>query len=384
MEWLIHSVSVKITKYQGDQVQILCSFAACRVYMSEGGRILFLPHLHGHSLDRMICCSGCNILSVSASDLISDHFSVVANLQIPSIHSRTIPQTIKYRKLQSINMEAFKADIQNSDQIRYPKTNATELALQYDSVLYTLINLHAPRNCFLDFAVEHWFGCRAAEPGFAGDIGAIEVWLIDWMVSKKISLKPLNPWMTPAILTSKQYRRYLESVWRINSTALNRSRLTIGRQMSKAKSAHYSKIIAEHSGDHGSLWKAFNKILHRCPKMHLPDHSSIAALAKTFSSFCINEISVIRSSFPSDSHSRVLNPPDTRKVLQNLSCVTADEVRHLILRAPCKSSDLHPIPISLVKDCVDILITRKTSIINLSLTEGSFPSHFKSAHVFSL
>ena len=135
----------------------------------------------------------------------------------------------------------------------------------------------------------------------------------------------------------------------------------------------FIKIIAEHSGDYGSLWKVFNKILHRCPKMHLPDHSSIATLANTFSSFSINKISVICS--------RVLNPPDTRKVLQNLSCVSADEVRHLVLRARCKSSDLYPIPTSLVKDCIDILITPITSIINLSLTEGSFPSHFKSAHV---
>ena len=31
---------------------------------------------------------------------------------------------------------------------------------------------------FPRFAVEHWFACRATEPGFAGDIGAIEVWLI--------------------------------------------------------------------------------------------------------------------------------------------------------------------------------------------------------------
>ena len=77
----------------------------------------------------------------------------------------------------------------------------------------------------------------------------------------------------------------------------------------------------------------------------------------------------------------VLNPPETRKVLQNLSCVTAVEVRHLVLRALCKSSDLDPIPTSLVKDCIDILITAITSIINLLLTEGSFPSHFKCAHV---
>ena len=38
------------------------------------------------------------------------------------------------------------------------------------------------RNCFLDFAVEHCFGCRATEPGFVGDIDAIEVWLIDWLI----------------------------------------------------------------------------------------------------------------------------------------------------------------------------------------------------------
>ena len=33
---------------------------------------------------------------------------------------------------------------------------------------------------FFDFAVEHWFGCRATEPGFTGDIGTIEIWLMDW------------------------------------------------------------------------------------------------------------------------------------------------------------------------------------------------------------
>ena len=124
--------------------------------------------------------------------------------------------------------------------------------------------------------------------------------------------------------------------------------------------------------------KVFNKILHRYPKMHLPNCSSIVALGITFSSFSINNIYVIRSSF-SDSHSRVLNPPDTKKVSQNLTCVTADEVCCLILWAPCKSSDLDPILSSM--DCMDILITSITSIINLSLTEGSFPSYFKSAHV---
>ena len=189
---------------------------------------------------------------------------------------------------------------------------------------------------------------------------------------------PPNLW----ILASNRHGRYLERVWCRNPTALNRSRLTrqihlCNKQMSKAKSAHYSKIVAERFGDQRSFWKAFNKILHRCPKIHLPDHSSIDALENKFSSFFINKISIMRAAF-SDSYSYVLNPPHSKRVLKNLTCVTEDEVRHLIPLAPCKSADLDPILTGLVKDCIDILVTPITSIVNLSLSEGSFSSHFKS------
>ena len=155
------------------------------------------------------------------------------------------------------------------------------------------------------------------------------------------------------------------------------------KQMSKAKSAHYSKIIAEHSGDHRSLWQAFNKILHRCPKMYLPDHSSITALANTFS-FFLNKISIIRSSFPSGSCSNVLTPPNTSEVLHNLSHVTDAEVRRLVLSAPCKSSDLDPLPTGLLKDCIDVLVTPIVSIVNSSLSKVCLPTHFKSALVSPL
>ena len=118
--------------------------------------------------------------------------------------------------------------------------------------------------------------------------------------------------------------------------------------------------------------------------MYLPDHSSITVLANTFSSFFINTISIIRSSFPSDSCSNVLTPPNTREVIHNLPHVTDAEVRRLVLSAPCKSSDLDPLPTGLVKDCIDVLVTPIVSIVSLSLSEGSFPTHFKSALVSPL
>ena len=108
------------------------------------------------------------------------------------------------------------------------------------------------------------------------------------------------------------------------------------------------------------------------------------ALANTFSSFFINKISIIRSSFPSGSCSNVLTPPNTREVLQNLSYVTDAEVRRLVLSAPCKSSDLDPLPTGLGKDCIDVLVTPIMYIVNLSLSEGCFSTHIKSALVSPL
>ena len=38
------------------------------------------------------------------------------------------------------------------------------------------------RNSLNDFAFEHRSGCYATEPGYAGGIGAIKIWLIDWSI----------------------------------------------------------------------------------------------------------------------------------------------------------------------------------------------------------
>ena len=92
----------------------------------------------------------------------------------------------------------------------------------------------------------------------------------------------------------------------------------------------------------------------------------------------------IRHRSPSGSCSNVLTPPNTREVLHNLSHVTDAEVRRLVLSAPCKSSDLHPLPTGLVKDCIDVLVTPIVSIVNLSLSERCFLTHFKSALVSPL
>ena len=58
-----------------------------------------------------------------------------------------------------------------------------------------------------------------------------------------------------------------------------------------------------------------------------------------------------------------------------------DEIKKLILSSSSKSCDLNPIPTSVLKNCLDILITPITDIINISMGTSTFPQNFKEAHV---
>jgi len=60
------------------------------------------------------------------------------------------------------------------------------------------------------------------------------------------------------------------------------------------------------------------------------------------------------------------------------------EILKLIKGTPTKSCDLDPIPTQLLKSCIDVLIVPITRLVNMSLTEGVFPSAFKTAHVAPL
>ena len=53
------------------------------------------------------------------------------------------------------------------------------------------------RNSFTDFAVEHRFSCPATEPGFAGDIGTIEIWLNDYFFKQHTGTSGLCPSRSP-------------------------------------------------------------------------------------------------------------------------------------------------------------------------------------------
>ena len=68
---------------------------------------------------------------------------VIAEIGVP-VTTHTGKKRISYRNTKAINLEAFKADILESELITSPSENASDLASQYEDCLSSILNKHAP------------------------------------------------------------------------------------------------------------------------------------------------------------------------------------------------------------------------------------------------
>ena len=109
------------------------------------------------------------------------------------------------------------------------------------------------------------------------------------------------------------------------------------------------------------------------------DHTTINSLTNTFGEYFADKIAKLRSKLLSTD----ADPPVSgsyKNKLVSLRTMSKDKVLKIIKSTPNKSCDLDLIPISLVLDCICVLLNPITNIVNYSL-QGSFPSCFKTAHV---
>ena len=71
-------------------------------------------------------------------------------------------------------------------------------------------------------------------------------------------------------------------------------------------------------------------------------------------------------------------------LLSNFEPASLEEIRNFILYSTDSSCSLDVIPTRLLKSCINALVVSITQLINLSLSEGVFPTSFKHAVVSSL
>ena len=216
----------------------------------------FPTHVHGHWLDLLITkrISNC-IKSVFSAAGITDHLAVISD--IDCCETKWNKEKISFRKINKIDYESFHSDILSSYLIKKPEKDLSALCQQYDSVLSSILDKHAP------------------------------------VSTKTLPRKPL----TPEIMKAKTLRHNLERTWRRSRTHLDRSRYKqqCNRIMTKAKSKYLAYVIAGNSENPRRLWNSINNILHRIPPPALPEFTSVKSLCDYFSRYFVDKIETIRS-----------------------------------------------------------------------------------------
>ena len=187
------------------------------------------------------------------------------------------------------------------------------------------------------------------------------------------------------ILAAKRRKCKLEREWRRDNSAINRSRYKasvnhFNRLLECAKTKYYSNMVRENEDNPKALWNSIAKVLHRSPKIVLPDHTNINSLINIFGRYFAGKIAKLRSGLLSTDPDPFVSGFCPNKFV-SFRIMSKKEVLKISKSTPNKSCDLDPIPTSLVLDCIGVLLTPITNIVNYSLQEGSFPSYFKTVHV---
>ena len=112
----------------------------------------------------------------------------------------------------------------------------------------------------------------------------------------------------------------------------------------------------------------------------LRDCTTINSLTNNLDKYFANKIAKLRLGLVS-TDAEPLDPGPYKKKFDHRWTMSEDKILKTIKMTLNKSFDLYPIPTFLVCDCISVLLTTITNIVNYSLQEGSFPFCLKTAYV---
>ncbi len=309
-------------------------------------------HRSGNTLDLLITRTSDNVLhgQPSVDTMLSDHFTLLFKVQIhkpPPVLKR-----VAYRPLKDIDLDAFRKDISESVLFTESHSDLTELVHCYNECLSSVLDSHAP------------------------------------VIVKDIPVRPRQPWYNNTIRDEKKIRRKLERKWKkdkseINEEMLRNQKNAVNILINATRAEHYSKKIEDCGNDQKQTFNVVKGLFHQNGETPYPECTSLGDLSEDFAEFFIRKIELIRNKLDSVEIELPIEQP-CHSVFDSFRPLSLDEVRKFIVKSPCKSCDLDPIPTDLLRKCLDLLLPIIRDIINMSLSTGEFPDEFKLALVTPL
>ena len=316
-------------------------------------------HIAGHTLDYVITRNSDNAVlsdTVNVSSLLTDHHAVEFSMRLSKPDS--VKQVIQYRSLRKINHNELRCDMRQLSVVTHPDDSLPALVNQFNSDLSKFLDKHAP------------------------------------LTSRSLPIRPFSPWYDDQIIAAKQERRRRESQWRISKLTVHRQlyieqRQLVMKLLRTKRMEFHGNQAKENPSNARVIFSTANKLLQRNIEKPLPKYKSTSELAEEFSAFFANKISTIRQCLSISRQDTVDSQQPTElshgaPSLSNFGVVDEEEVRKIISTSLPKSCSLDPLPTSLLKENIDIILPSITKIVYKSITSGCFPSIYKTAQVTPL
>ena len=150
--------------------------------------------------------------------------------------------------------DAFTADLRLSSLIQNPARSVDDLQEQYDTVLRSLVDKHAP------------------------------------LCTKSVTIHPVTPWYNEEINEAKKLRRKYEKRWRKSQLTVHREiyieqKKTLSELINHAKTNYYTDKVMACGKDQKSLFKVINTLLSKDNSSLLPTYSSLEEAFEDFAQF---------------------------------------------------------------------------------------------------
>jgi len=197
------------------------------------------------------------------------------------------------------------------------------------------------------------------------------------------TLRPHAPWFSDELRALKRdkwrcERRWVKSGLEVHKQLYRDSACNYYAAIKEAKRAHFSNKIS--NSNQKQLFNLIDSLFKVKGSLTLPTHDSELVLANRFCAFFTDKISALRSeldTMPSRSLSIPYQEQPSSSTLSKFKAVSLQDVKQSVMAAPSKSCSLDPLPTSLLKKGIHVLLPCITSIINRSLEVGEFPATFK-------
>ena len=208
------------------------------------------------------------------------------------------------------------------------------------------------------------------------------------MITKNITDRSGSPWYNEEVLSAKREKRKAERKYRkskltVHLDILRDARRRVNQLSREAKSLYYRSKIEDCAGDQRALFRLTNELMHRERNTQLPAFEDPLTLANDFVQYFVDKIERISRGF-GDTESKSDQRHESNVPEITLHPVSEEELKKVILGGNSKSCHLDPIPTTLLKECVSVLLPVLTNIVNKSIQGSTFPQLFKFATLIPL